>query len=228
MADTTTTNTQQTVTQTTNITYNRANSATASFPRSTINIDQDISPDLAAQVHRIKSFNVTNTDPNDTTQTPRAVLVPARTIPGASTSSASSVGSTSKLKSSSILDPTTLSFTTKTSQPNIVFQLPSSTTSGGDEQSATNSSNITRQNLLQHLNIISSNMNQRAQSPATISNPTNAITVNRFLQQYQIRTAAQLNSSTATAQISSGPLNNEQIASSSPPPPAPSASSSST
>ncbi|CAF5000406.1 unnamed protein product, partial [Rotaria socialis] len=110
---TTTTNTQQTPIQSTNITYNRTNSSAASFPRSTINIDQDISSDIAAHVHRIKSFNVTNTDPNDPTPTPRAVLVPARTIPGAS---ASSIGPTSKIKSSSIMDPATLGFTAKTSQ----------------------------------------------------------------------------------------------------------------
>ncbi|CAF4903729.1 unnamed protein product, partial [Rotaria sp. Silwood1] len=232
IADTTTTNTQQTPIQSTNITYNRSNSSASSFSRSTINIDQDISPDLAAQVHRIKSFNVTNTDPNDTTQTPRAVLVPARTISSSSTSSTSSVGSTSKIKSSSLIDPTTLGFTTKTSQANIVFQLPSSTsttstttTTGGDEQITTN---LVRQNLLQHLNLISSNMNQRAQSPTTISNATNSITVNRFLQQYQLRPAATLNSSTSTTQISSGQMNNEQISSSSTPPPPPSSSSSST
>ncbi|CAF0886684.1 unnamed protein product [Rotaria sordida] len=227
IADTITTNTQQSPIQSTNITYNRANSSASSFPRSTINIDQDISSDLAAQVHRIKSFNVTNTDPNDATQTPRAVLVPARTISGSSTSS---VGSTSKIKPSSLIDPTTLGFTTKTSQANIVFQLPSSTsttTIGSDEQTITNSSNVTRQNLLQHLNVISSNMNQRAQSPTTISNTTNPITFNRLLQQYQIRPAATLNSSTSTTQISSGQMINEQILSSSSPPPLPSASASS-
>jgi len=221
MADTTTTtNTQQTPLQSTNITYNRTNSSTSSFPRSTINIDQDISPDLA---HRIKSYNVPNTDTNDPTQTPRAVLVPARTISGSSTSSASSVGATSKMKSSSssLIDPT-LSFTTKTSQANIVFQLPSSstvTTTGGDEQPITNSSGLTRQNLMQHLNLISSNINQRAQSPTTISNTANAIAVNRLLQQYHIRTTAAPNSSPLTTQISSGQTNNEQISSSSPPPP---------
>jgi len=224
MADTTTTtNTQQTPLQSTNITYNRTNSSTSSFPRSTINIEQDISPDLAAQLHRIKSLNVPNTDTNDPTQTPRAVLVPARTISGSSTSSASSVGATSKMKSSSssLIDPT-LSFTTKSSQANIVFQLPSSstvTTTGGDEQTITNSSGLTRQNLMQHLNLISSNINQRAQSPTTISNTANAIAVNRLLQQYHIRTTAAPNSSTLTTQISSGQTNNEQISSSSPPPP---------
>ncbi|CAF3943631.1 unnamed protein product [Rotaria magnacalcarata] len=224
---TTTTNTQQTPIQSTNITYNRTNSSTASFPRSTINIDQDISPDIAAHVHRIKSFNVTNTDPNDTTPTPRAVLVPARTIPGAS---ASSIGPTSKIKSSSIMDPGTLGFTTKTSQANIVFQLPSTATTRSDEQSTTHSSSLTRQNLLQHLNLISSSMNHRAQSPTTISNATNSITVNRLLQQYHIRAAATLNSSTSTTQLSSGQMNNEQISSSSPtaPPPSSSSSSSST
>ncbi|CAF2544097.1 unnamed protein product [Rotaria sp. Silwood2] len=229
IADTTTTNTQQTPIQSTNITYNRAGSSTSSFQRSTINIDQDISPDLAAHVHRIKSFNVTNTDPNDTTQTPRAVLVPARTISGSSTSSASSVGSTSKIKSSSLIDSATLGFTTKTSQANIVFQLPSSTstTIGGDEQTTMNSSNLARHNLLQHLNLIQSTMNQRAQSPTTISSTTNSITFNRLLQQCQIRTAATLNSSTSATQISSGQTNNEQISSSSPPPPPPPSASSS-
>ncbi|CAF2971564.1 unnamed protein product [Rotaria sp. Silwood2] len=229
IADTTTTNTQQTPIQSTNITYNRAGSSTSSFQRSTINIDQDISPDLAAHVHRIKSFNVTNTDPNDTTQTPRAVLVPARTISGSSTSSASSVGSTSKIKSSSLIDSATLGFTTKTSQANIVFQLPSSTstTIGGDEQTTMNSSNLARHNLLQHLNLIQSTMNQRAQSPTTISSTTNSITFNRLLQQCQIRTAATLNSSTSATQISSGQPNNEQISSSSPPPPPPPSASSS-
>jgi hypothetical protein len=123
--------------------------------------------------------------------------------------------------SSSLIDPT-LAFTTKASQANIVFQLPSSstvTTTGGDEQTTTNSSGLTRQNLMQHLNLISSNMNQRAQSPTTISNTANAIAVNRLLQQYHIRTAAAPNSSTLTTQISSGQTNNEQISSSSPPPP---------
>ncbi|CAF5121076.1 unnamed protein product, partial [Rotaria socialis] len=78
---------------------------------------------------------------------------PARTIPGAS---ASSIGPTSKIKSSSIMDPATLGFTAKTSQANIVFQLPSTTATGSDEQSTTHSSSLTRQNLLQHLNLISS------------------------------------------------------------------------
>jgi hypothetical protein len=77
---------------------------------------------------------------------------------------------------------------------------------------------------MQHLNLISSNLNQRSQSPTTISNPTNSISVNRFLQQYHIRPA--LNSSTSTSQISSGQTNNEQISSSPPPPPPPSSSSS--
>jgi hypothetical protein len=67
---------------------------------------------------------------------------------------------------------------------------------------------------MQHLNLISSNLNQRSQSPTTISNPT---TVNRLLQQYQIRAA--LNASTSTSQSASGQTNNEQISSSSPPPP---------
>ncbi|CAF4996691.1 unnamed protein product, partial [Rotaria socialis] len=110
----------------------------------------------------------------------------------------------------------------------IVFQLPSTTATGSDEQSTTHSSSLTRQNLLQHLNLISSSMNQRAQSPTTISNATNSITVNRLLQQYHIRAAATLNSSTSTTQMSSGQMNNEQISSSSPtaPPQPPSSSSS--
>jgi len=76
---------------------------------------------------------------------------------------------------------------------------------------------------MQHLNLISPNLNQRSQSPTTISNSTNSISVNRLLQQYQIRAA--LNSSTSTAQLSSGQINNEQISSSSPPPPRPPSSS---
>ena len=75
---------------------------------------------------------------------------------------------------------------------------------------------------MQHLNLISSNLHQRSQSPTTISNPT---TVNRLLQQYQIRAA--LNSSTSTTQVSAAQPNNEQISSSPPPPPPPPSSSSS-
>ena len=89
---------------------------------------------------------------------------------------------------------------------------------GGDDQTTTtNSSGLTRQNLLQHLNIVQTTLNQRSQSPTTITN--NPATVNRILQQYQLRAA--LNSS---GQLSSGQLNNEQIASPSPPPQPPSSS----
>lgn len=124
-----------------------------------------------------------------------------------------------------MIDPSTLGFTAKTSQANIVFQIPSSTTTttGGDEQTTTttNASGLIRQNLIQHLNLIS-NINQRSQSPTAISNQT---TVNRLLQQCQIRAA--LNSS--TAQVSSGTTNSEQLtpstSSSSPPPPPPPSSS---
>lgn len=81
---------------------------------------------------------------------------------------------------------------------------------------------------MQHFNLITSNLNQRSQSPTTNSNPTNSPSVNRFLQQYQIRAALNNSlTSTSTAQISSGQLNNEQISSSSPPPRPPSSSSSS-
>lgn len=212
-------------TQPTSLTYNRSNSTSSAFPRSTINLEQELSPDLAAQIHRLKSINVATTDANDANQTPRAVLVPARTISGSSTSSTSSVGSTSKLKSSSLIDPTTIGFTAKTSQANIVFQLPPSTnsTTGGDEQTTTTNSNNTsgliRQNRIQHLNLFSSNTNPRSQSPTALSTQA---TVNRLLQQCQIRAA--LNSS--TAQASSSTTLNEQLtsSSSSPPPPPPSSS----
>ena len=69
---------------------------------------------------------------------------------------------------------------------------------------------------MQHLNLLTSNINQRSQSPTTTANAANTISVNRLLQ-YQIRAA--LNPS--TTQVSSGQINNEQISSSSPPPPPP-------
>jgi hypothetical protein len=231
MADTTTTTTTNNP-QTASITYNRTNSSSSAIPRSTISIDQDISPDIAAQIQRLKSFNATNVDPNDSTQTPRAVLVPARTISGSSAPSMSSFGGTSKIKASSLIDPAALGFTAKTSQASIVFQLPSATTTttGGDDQTTINSTGITRQNLMQHLSLMAPNMNQRANSPTTVSNTVNAVTINRILQQYHNRTgsAAVLNPlSSAAAQGLSGQATNEQISSSSPPPPPPAASSSS-
>ncbi|UJR37798.1 hypothetical protein I4U23_030489 [Adineta vaga] len=226
---TTTANSSQTPLQTTNITYNRTNSNSTSFQRSTTNLDQDISPDLAAQIQRLKSFNVTNTDPNDPNQTPRAVLVPARTISGSSTPSSATIGATAKIKSTSLIDPTTLGLTGKTSQANFVLQLPSiTTTSSGDDQTAMNASGLIRQNLMQQLNLRPSSINQRAQSPTTISNATNSMTVNRFVPQFHIRTTATLNSSpSTTTHISTGQPINEQIASASPPPPPPTSSSSS-
>lgn len=210
--------------QPTSLTYNRSNSTSAVFPRSTINNEQDLLPEIAAQIHRLTSTNPASTDANDINQTSRALLVPARTVSGSSTSS---VGSTSKLKSSSFIDTTTMGFPAKTSQANIVFQLPSSTntTTGGDEQTMittnnNNASGLIRQNRIQHLNLFSSNNNPRSQSPTTISAQA---TVNRLLQQCQIRAA--LNSS--TAQASSSITNNEQLtsSSSSPPPPPPPSSS---
>ena len=223
LSDSTTVNTQQTPMQSANITYNRANSATATFSRSTINHDQDISPDLAAQLQRLKAISgMSNSDTNESTPTPRALFIPAQTISSSSASSVSSINSTSKLKSSAIIDPSTLGLTTKTSQANIVFQLPSST--GGDDQSnsTTNSTGLPRQNLVQHINFIPSTLNQRSQSP------TATAAIARFLQQCQIRTAA----NPSNTQISSirQAANEQQTSSSSsssspPPPPAPPSSS---
>ena len=243
IADTTTTtstpsmSTPQASIQTNSVTFNRSNSSTSPFARSTINIDQDISPDLAAQLHRIKSLSSPVTDPTDSSHTPRAVLVPARTMSGStSVIQTSAVGSTPKVKSASSIDPTTLSLTAKPSQGSIVFQLPPSTSIvAGDEQSGTNSPSLTRQNLLQHLNFISSSINPRPQSPTTTTIPGthNTSAVSRLLQQYQqIRAAAAAAAAAApgttpasTTTTLSAQLNNEQASSSPPPPPASSSSS---
>lgn len=216
-------NTQQASGQPTKITYNRANSNTTSFPRSQATIDQDIPPDLAAHLHRIKSFSAANTDPNDSSQTPRAVLVPARTIPGASPSSASAAA---KLKSGSSIDPSTLSFSAKPSQTNIVFQLPPSTPSaasgGADEQSTNFASGFTRQMLMQHFNIIPSNNNPRSQSPTTLAgNTQNNIGLSRLLQHLQptrapVATAANASAAGVAAHDPSSPSPSASAPSSSP------------